>query len=570
MKKVITFPILIFTFFWSYSQPLPEVSFTEINPTGPSLAAITDITGAGDGSGRLFILEKRGTIRILQNNDILDSFFLNIQSLVINSGERGLLGMAFHPSFPDSPYVYVNYVRANADRTNRISRFTLETGDPNELNEGSRRDIIDIPGPQGTNHKAGDIVFGPDGYLYIGTGDGGDGGDPVENGQNIEVLLGKMLRIDINSTNGSTNYVIPPDNPFVGMSGLDQIWMYGLRNPWRISFDRSTSDFWIADVGQGVWEEVNMIPAGTGAGFNLGWDCKEGNHNFEFIPSCSSAVFTDPIFEYPHNCSQGPCPYGTGSSITGGFVYRGNNPLNSSFLGHYVCIDYSSNQVFIIKKNGSTFSFHGHPASGANNITTFGEDDNGEIYAGNLSGDLYLLSFEGTLPLQWEDLLATREANGNKIQWTMYNPFGVHHFEIQRSVTADFANYTSVVVVLPDPDEITYVYHDPYQQPDGVYYRIAAHLQDGSVEYSPVARILPSPLSKPVLTLDINTNLWRLSIPPTSQNGDLLVYDIQGRIVHQNFLAGRAHVDISDPVTPGLYLVTIRAGEDVWSTKIVR
>ena len=384
MKKLLLFVLFLSGYFISYSQPL--VTFDEVNYTGPALAAITDISGAGDNSGRLFICEKRGTIRILQNGDVLDSFFLDIRPLVINSGERGLLGMAFHPDFPTTPYVYVNYVRSDATRTNRIARFTLEAGDPNELDESSRLDILDILGNDGDNHKAGDMIFGPDGYLYFGTGDGGGGGDPSNNGQNTNVLLGKILRIDVNGSNGGTNYLIPPDNPYVGNPGRDEIFMIGARNPWRISFDRATQDLWIADVGQGIWEEVNMIPAGTGAGLNLGWDCREGAHTYSNPPSyCNGGNFTDPIFDYPHDCSQGPCPYGTGQSITGGFVYRGNNSANADFLGHYVAVDYVSENVFIIRQTGpNSFLFYGHPGANISGITTFGEDDNGEIYAGNL------------------------------------------------------------------------------------------------------------------------------------------------------------------------------------------
>jgi glucose/arabinose dehydrogenase len=195
----------------------------------------------------------------------------------MNSGERGLLGMAFHPQYPDSPYVYVNYV-INGTITTRISRFTLNPNNSNDLLESSQLTLIEQPGVQ-TNHKAGDLAFGPDGYLYIGFGDGGGAFDPSNNGQNLNSLLAKIIRIDINSKTPPLNYSIPPDNPFVGIAGLDEIWYYGMRNPWRISFDRQTGDFWIADVGQNDYEEVDFVFAGTAGGLNFGWDCYEGNNH---------------------------------------------------------------------------------------------------------------------------------------------------------------------------------------------------------------------------------------------------------------------------------------------------
>ncbi len=322
----------------------PTLNFTPLALSGPALVQPVDITGCGDGSGRLFIVEKRGTIRIIQNGAVLNDFFLSIEDQVMNSGERGLLGLAFHPAFPSSPYIYVNYV-IEGTITNRISRFTVNPNNPNEIDESTELELLEQTGVQ-TNHKAGDLAFGPDGYLYIGMGDGGGGGDPSNAGQNLETLLGKMLRIDVNSTAPPLNYAIPADNPFVGIAGRDEIWAYGMRNPWRISFDRETGDFWIGDVGQNLWEEVDMVLAGTPGGMNFGWDCKEGNHNYEPGNCSGNAVLTCPIFEYPHSCN--PCPNGYGASLTGGFVYRGADyPV---LEGCYVCADYVSNYLWMIKQ----------------------------------------------------------------------------------------------------------------------------------------------------------------------------------------------------------------------------
>src|SRR6188474_1536196 len=270
MPRFYTLLICSVAFLACSQAQLPTVTFTPVTLTGNALVNPVDIASAGDGSGRLFIVEKRGTIRIIQNNVVIADTFLDIRSQVMNSGERGLLGMAFHPQYPDSPYVYVNYV-INGTITTRISRFTLNTGNANDLVESSQMILLEQTGIQ-TNHKAGDLAFGPDGYLYIGFGDGGGSFDPGNNGQNLNSLLAKIIRINIDSKSPPLNYSIPPDNPFVGVAGLDEIWFYGMRNPWRLSFDRVTGDFWIADVGQNEWEEIDFIPAGTPGGLNFGWD----------------------------------------------------------------------------------------------------------------------------------------------------------------------------------------------------------------------------------------------------------------------------------------------------------
>jgi hypothetical protein len=205
-----------------------------------------------------------------------------------------------------------------------------------------------------------------------------------------------MLRIDINSADSSLNYSIPSDNPFVDSTGLDEIWAKGLRNPWRISFDRETGDFWIADVGQNLWEEVDFIPAGTPGGMNFGWDCREGFHAFEPQNCPGNTIFTEPIFEYPHNCS--PCPVGRGLSITGGFVYRGS--LHPVLQGFYVCADYASNYLWMIKqKSAEPLEFDVYVQNGSgmvSELVTFGEDDNGELFAGSLNGTIYEISATGS------------------------------------------------------------------------------------------------------------------------------------------------------------------------------
>jgi glucose/arabinose dehydrogenase len=561
-----TLPFLILSLFSALIVAQPVLDFTPVTLSGPALVQPVDITGCGDGSGRLFIVEKRGTIRIVQNGEVFDEFFLDIEDQVMNSGERGLLGLAFHPFYPDSPYIYVNYV-ITGTITNRISRFTLNSNNPNDINESSELELFTQTGVQ-TNHKAGDLAFGPDGYLYVGMGDGGGGGDPSNAAQNLQTKLGKMLRIDIDTTSAGLNYGIPPDNPFVDTAGLDEIWAYGLRNPWRISFDRDNGDFWIGDVGQNLWEEVDMVPAGTPGGMNFGWDCQEGNHAYEPQNCSGNTVYTWPIFEYPHSCN--PCPDGYGSSLTGGFVYRGDNyPV---LQGCYVCADYVSNYLWMILQTGTeppTFDvFVQDGADIVSGLVTFGEDDDGELYASNLAGILYAVSASGFLPVQWEDIEATIIPKGNKIEWTLHQTFGIDYFEVQRSLKSGFDDYAAIAQVQPILDEITYTYEDIFLQSYTVYYRVAAYLSDGSVEYSPIARVLQDPLSKPSLVYEPNSKMWRILLPDPWRNGEVTLYDVQGKEVLKRKITSE-NVELSTPITPGSYYVKVSGEMGTWSEQVV-
>ena len=565
MKKTLFFLSAILFSTISFSQPV--VGFSPVTLSGPALDQPVDITGAGDGSDRLFIVEKKGTIRIIDNGVVLDDYFLNIQSQVMNSGERGLLGLAFHPQYPDSPYIYVNYV-ITGTITNRISRFTVNPNNANDIDESTQLIYIEQVGVQ-SNHKAGDLAFGADGYLYIGMGDGGGGGDPANSGQDLNILRGKILRIDVNTTTGSLNYGIPPDNPFVGAPGLDEIWAYGMRNPWRISFDRTLGDLWIGDVGQDDWEEVDMIPAGTAGGMNFGWDCKEGNHDYQPNNCSGNTVFTWPIFEYPHSCN--PCPDGHGESLTGGFVYRGTDyPV---LQGCYICADYGSNFLWIIKQSGVnplTFDVWVQDGTGeVNDLVSFGEADNGEMYACNLSGTLYAVNGSGFLAIQWEDVAVTIVPEGHKVDWTLHQTYGVTQFEVQRSFKSAFDDFTVVAQIEPIENQVTYTYNDPYLQPQTVYYRIVASIDDGSLEYSPIVKARGDIHQDPSLVFDPITNLWRINFPAPWRNGDMTVYDLQGKEVFKKAISTDPYMELSAPVVPGSYFVEIRGEMGKWSDKIV-
>lgn len=344
------------------AQPLAEVSLV-LQQIATGLAYPVAITHAGDGSGRLFITLQGGRIVIYNGTQILPTPFLDISTLVSCCGERGLLSTAFHPQYSNNGFFYVFYTNLNGDLV--IARYSRSSNNPNVADPSSALILLTIPHPTYSNHNGGQLQFGPDGYLYIATGDGGGGGDPFNHGQNKETLLGKLLRIDVNS---GSPYSIPPTNPFVGQPGADEIWAYGLRNPWRFSFDRLTGDLFIADVGQNNWEEVNFQAANSPGGHNYGWRLMEGAHCYNPPTNCNDGTLTLPILEYGHTL---------GCSITGGYRYRGTKiPVLS---GAYLYGDYCSGRIWGAIFNGTSWVTT-ELLDSPYNISTFGEDENGEIY----------------------------------------------------------------------------------------------------------------------------------------------------------------------------------------------
>lgn len=331
-----------------------------------------EIVNAGDA--RLFVVEQAGTIKVVTASGTVNSTpFLNISSLISAGGERGLLGLAFHPNYATNGFFYVNYTNTSGNTV--IARYSVNTTNPN-IAQTTGTVLMTITQPY-SNHNGGTIKFGPDGYLYIGMGDGGSGGDPQGYGQNINSLLGKMLRIDVDS---GTLYASPATNPYVGIPGSDEIWAIGLRNPWKFSFDSETGDLWIADVGQQNVEEINKEPS-TSVGLNYGWKCYEGSDAYATSGCAPIATMTFPFAEYS---SASGSPY---CSITGGYVYRGTDYPN--FEGTYFFADYCSNKIATVDSEGIvTFS----PSMPGGLYTSFGIDQDGEIYVASAdNGVVYKL-----------------------------------------------------------------------------------------------------------------------------------------------------------------------------------
>lgn len=355
-------------------------------------------------TARLFVIEKQGRIRIvsLATNTLIPTPFLDVDSITgggtSTSSEQGLLGLAFHPDYDTNGLFYINHTNNSGDTV--IAEYQV-SGNPNIASVASRRQILFVDQPF-SNHNGGWIGFGPDGYLYCGFGDGGSANDPGNRAQNLNQMLGKMLRIDINGddfpADAARNYAIPADNPFVGVVGNDEIWAYGLRNPWRNSFDRETGDLWIGDVGQNVWEEIDFQPASSTGGENYGWRCYEGNHAFNTSGCAPSSTMVFPVHEYSHSF---------GCSITGGYMYRGcRMPENN---GEYFFADYCSASIWSFNFDGTSIQNLTNRTAdlapggglGISGVTSFGEDANGEIYLCDQSGgEIFRIVPEGAT---WAD-----------------------------------------------------------------------------------------------------------------------------------------------------------------------
>jgi glucose/arabinose dehydrogenase len=342
--------------------PEPTLSFATI---AEGLENPVFLTAAPGDSTRLFVIEQEGRIRIIRNDTLLATPFLDIEDSVSHGSEQGLLGLAFAPDYPTSGAFYVFTTDPAGDI--RLLRFQV-SGDPEIADSMSGVEVLAFDHPE-SNHNGGMIAFGNDGLLHIASGDGGGGGDPSETGQDPSDLLGAILRIDVSGD--SAGYTVPGTNPFVGDSGFaPEVWVYGLRNPWRFSFDRATGDMWIGDVGQNAYEEVDFIPAGT-SGQNLGWDLMEGTHCYEPSSGCNTAGLTMPLFDY----AQGS----TRCSVIGGYVYRGPDSSLSSIVGHYVYGDLCDGRVRV-RHDGDEFD-----SNIGSSILSFGEDLLGRLYV--LTGD---------------------------------------------------------------------------------------------------------------------------------------------------------------------------------------
>jgi len=343
-----------------------------VSPFVSGLTNPVDFQIPDDGSGRIFIVQQPGTIRIISGGSLLGSPFLDISSKVnFDSAEQGLLGMAFHPNYRSNRRVYVDYDRLSGTQIQTVIAEYQLTADPNAADVASERILFTVDQPF-ANHKGGQLAFGPDGFLYIAFGDGGSGGDPLGNGQNRQTLLGKIARIDVDHTDTGLQYAIPPDNPFVGTTDRGEIWAYGFRNPWRFSFDKSTGRLFVGDVGQDKFEEVDLVQKGL----NYGWNIMEGAHCFNPPTGCDMTGLTLPIAEYDHS---------EGVTEIGGYVYHGT--AIPGLAGAYVFGDFSNGKIWELTESSGKWTRTLLLSSG-HNFSAFGQDAAGELYIVDYAGSV--------------------------------------------------------------------------------------------------------------------------------------------------------------------------------------
>lgn len=352
-----------------------KVVFPKLEFTRP-----VDLQHSNDNTNRLFVVEQEGLISVFKNESAVANkkIFLDIRSKVDDNGnEEGLLGLAFHPQYKTNGYLYVNYTANNPDRT-VIARYKVSATNPDVADLASEEVLLTFRQPY-SNHNGGQVSFGPDGFLYIAVGDGGSGGDPQGNGQNKSTLLGKILRIDVDKQSNGKKYAIPSDNPFAGnQSGYkEEIYAFGLRNPWRLSFDPVTKKLWTGDVGQNAYEEIDIIEKGG----NYGWNIMEGNHCYDPKKNCNQQGLKLPIWEYPRK---------DGISITGGFVYRGS--ILPELKGRYIYADYGSGNIWALDASNISSPSNILLCESDLNIASFGVDAKNELYICAFDGKIYRLA----------------------------------------------------------------------------------------------------------------------------------------------------------------------------------
>jgi glucose/arabinose dehydrogenase len=575
IKKLILLTILLFLSCSDQSSPqfklqqaFPNLSFT--NPV--------DLQNAGDGTDRIFVVEQAGAIYLFENNAGVTEKkkFLDITDSVSSGGEMGLLGLAFHPNYENNGYFYVNYTKSSPVRRTLIVRFKVSSQNPDSADRSSSKILMEIVQPY-SNHNGGQVAFGPDGYLYIALGDGGSGGDPQNNAQNKSSLLGKLLRIDVDQTQGSLNYAIPSDNPFKNNTQgfKEEIYAYGLRNPWRFSFDIQTGLLWCADVGQNAWEEIDIVNNGG----NYGWRCYEGNHTYD-MSKCTDTNYIPPIWEYPHS---------EGISITGGYVYRG--PNLPELFGKYIYADFGSKNIWALTYDGINPATNQLLLTASRAITSFGVDINNELYVVTYDGIIYRFTPTASIVAPTNLRFTVNNANSITLNWND-NSDNETGFKIERKV--DSGNF----VFLETVNENTTTYTDnTVNDTHGYSYRVYAYNSTASSGYSNTTSIV----TEVPVELNAIPEKFRLiqnypnpfnpstkisyAIPSTdspllggarggSINVKLKVYDVLGNeiatLVNEEKHAGLHEVLWDSANAPsGVYFCQLRSGNSIDTKKMM-
>jgi glucose/arabinose dehydrogenase len=492
-----------------FSQIAPVLTFANTNITG--LSNPVDIVNAGDGTNRIFVVERGGVIKVFDASfNLITNNFLTLTGNFTSGGERGLLSLAFHPNYETNRYFFVYYT--NGAGGVNVDQFRTSETNPNQAVAASRTNVISVTKPVVySNHNGGKLNFGPDGNLYFGLGDSGSGGDPGNLAQNGASLWGKMIRINVDNFTTAPYYTVPTDNPFTTNAAVaDEVYNIGLRNPWRWSFDRLNGAMWIADVGQNAREEINSVPLASSAGLNYGWRCYEGTQPYSTGGCQPQNTYQAPIFEYPRNNTTG------GFSVTGGYVYRGS--LHPQLNGYYICADYVSNNGWLIKEttpnNFTTTLQSGFPA----NISSFGETESGELLVLSLNGPVFTVGTSSPLSVNFTNFKVTDFNNTHQLQWsvgssTLYNAFVVEY-------SKDGISFNPIFTV-NNNNSTNYNYTHNYPNQAKHYYRIKAIAADGRSYYTAI-ELVRKTTQKNIEVINANKNNIQLLLREPVQNLQLL------------------------------------------------
>ncbi len=517
----------------------PIVSFT---PFISGLNSPVDVVNAGDGTNRLFIVQKDGLIRIANGNVLNTRPFLNISSIIINSGEQGLLSMAFHPNYATNGIFFVYYNRTSG--AVELARYRVSATNPDSADAASGNILLTIPKPF-SNHNGGRIQFTSNGDLYVGTGDGGSGGDPQNLSQNLTSYLGKLLRISVNDGNVAPYYTVPADNPFVGVANTrPEIFAYGLRNPFRWSLDRVTGDFWIADVGQGVLEEVNVTNFASTRGANFGWRCYEGTQAFN-LSQCGATPAvgkTFPIFEYGHDAAGG-------YSITGGEVYHGTQ--HAALRDWYLVSDYVSGNGWIIKPNAIGGYTVVPQTSFPGSLVAYGHGEDGEMYAVNLGGTITRIGVSGVLPVRLLTFSGTTTGNTDLLNWSILNTDNSESkFQLQYS--SDGINFVNSSLISSSIGKTDYEVNVPVN--DAVrYYRLLIQGTGAADAYSSIVKLNSN---KENTTSFTSLSRQMIRVVTSEKIREAVLFGADGKAYgrYRNFVVGATTLNTTS-LSPGLYFL---------------
>ncbi len=522
----------------------PVLVFNPVISTG--LTTPIDIVSANDGTNRMFIAQQNGIIRYARGAVLSDTIFLDISTVISSGGERGLLSMAFHPQYKTNGYFFVYYTNPSGNVT--LARYQV-SADPNKADPLTSQVLISVPHTEFANHNGGKLNFGADGNLYLGYGDGGSGGDPHFNSQKGDTLLGKMIRINVNNFAVPPYYSIPAGNPFTtpGDNIRDEIWAFGLRNPFRWSFDRLTNDMWIGDVGQDRREEVDFRAASTTGGVNYGWRCYEGNSIYNDSGCVAASNYLFPVFDYDHTAAGGP-------SITGGMVYRGTD--YPALYGWYVCIDFYSRNGWLIHPNGASWNVQkqtGLPV----NVAGFGEDENGELYAISLAGILYRVQSPTVLALKLESFSAAPKNGLLEIKWKTVSETNLQYFEIEYST--DGRNFMPIgkVAATNTGNPANYQFNHQVPGTGKMFYRLKMVDNVGKAEYSAILNLEDDRNLVLIAPTLIQNN--RIAIQLNASFNSVQVIDMNGRILKNKNLSqvtGIIYVEVAG-LASGVYTVRL-------------